>query len=136
SQGRGAPMGEGPEGIPVVVAEAHDDLARRIAARIAAIVRERRAVGRRAVLGLATGSTPIGIYRELIRLHREEGLDLSGVVTFNLDEYVPMSPDSLHSFRRFMQENLFAQVNIDPADIHMPRGDLPRESIAAHAQDY
>ena len=68
------------------------------------------------MLGLATGSTPIGVYRELIRMHREEGLSFRGVVTFNLDEYYPMTPESIHSYHRFMQENLFDHVDIDPAD--------------------
>jgi len=117
-------MREAPERIPVVVAETYEQLAR----RIAAVIRERAEAGRPAVLGLATGSTPIGIYRELIRLHREEGLDFSHVVTFNLDEYYPMSPGSLHSYHRFMWENLFDQVNVDPRNVHIPRGDLPREA--------
>src|SRR5213076_2879684 len=63
-----------------------------------------------AVLGLATGSTPIGIYRELIRMHREEGFDFSDVVTFNLDEYYPMKPESIHRYHRFMRENLFNHI--------------------------
>ncbi|HLQ65728.1 MAG TPA: glucosamine-6-phosphate deaminase, partial [Candidatus Limnocylindrales bacterium] len=127
---------ETPERIPVVLADTYDDLARRIASRIAEILRERRASGRRAVLGLATGSTPIGVYRELIRMHRDEGLDWSHVTTFNLDEYYPMPSDSRHSYHRFMWENLFAHVNIDPANVHIPRGDVPRDQIEAHARDY
>jgi glucosamine-6-phosphate deaminase len=129
-------MREGPERIPVVVEESYDAIARRVAARMAEVLRARRRAGRAAVLGLATGSTPIGIYRELIRLHRDEGLDFSHVVTFNLDEYYPMAPDSLHSYHRFMQENLFARVNIDPPNVHIPRGDLPRAEVEAHARDY
>jgi glucosamine-6-phosphate deaminase len=129
-------MREPPERIPVVVAEAHDDLARRIAGRIAEIIRGPRPAGQRPVLGLATGSTPVGIYRELIRLHREEGLDFSGVATFNLDEYFPMPPDSLHSFRRFMQENLFDHVNIDPRNVHVPRGDVARGEVEAHCREF
>jgi glucosamine-6-phosphate deaminase len=81
---------EGPERIPVEISETHEAIARAIAGRIATIVRERHAAGG-AVLGLATGSTPIGIYRELIRLHRDEGLDFSRVRTFNLDEYYPIA---------------------------------------------
>jgi len=125
-----------PERIPVVVAQESEDIVRQIAHRIAEIIRSRRAAGKHAVLGLATGSTPIGIYRELARLHREEGLDFSDVVTFNLDEYFPMAPDSLHSFRRFMQENLFDHVNIDPRNVHIPRGDLPRAELEAHGQAF
>jgi glucosamine-6-phosphate deaminase len=129
-------MREIPEHIPVVVQDTYDDLARTVAGRIAELIRRRRGEGRKAVLGLATGSTPVGIYRELIRLHREEGLDLSNVVTFNLDEYYPMAPDNLHSFHRFMWENLFEQVNILPENVHIPRGDIPRDQVEAHCHDY
>jgi glucosamine-6-phosphate deaminase len=129
-------MSETPERIPVVVTSSHDEVATRIARRMAEIIRARAEEGRAAVLGLATGSTPIGVYRELIRMHREEGLDWSHVVTFNLDEYYPMLPDSWHSYHRFMWENLFAHVNIDRANVHIPRGDLPRDQVEAHARDY
>lgn len=74
------------------------------------------------VLGLATGSTPLGMYRELIRLHREEALDFSRVVTFNLDEYVGLAPTHPQSYRRFMQENLFDHLNIEPRNTHVPDG--------------
>jgi glucosamine-6-phosphate deaminase len=133
-QGRSTP--EGPERIPTVVAEDYDAIARRIAARVAEIIRDRNAAGKPAVLGLATGSTPIGIYRELIRFHREEGLDFSRVVTFNLDEYYPMARDSLHGYHRFMRENFFEQVDVDPRNVHIPRGDLPRHELEAHCRDY
>src|SRR5215470_8264926 len=132
---RGA-MREGPERIPVVVAESYDLLAKRIAGRIAEIISERAREGRHAVLGLATGSTPIGIYRELIRMHRDEGLDLEHVVTFNLDEYYPMHPDNRHSYHRFMRENFFDHVNIAPANVHLPRGDVPREAVADECRRY
>ena len=117
------------EKIRTVIVDDHDAIARLVAGRIAALIRERQAGGQRAVLGLATGSTPIGVYRELIRLHREEGLSFAGVVTFNLDEYYPMAPDSVHSYHRYMWENLFAHVDIDPADVHLPPGDLPRDRV-------
>ncbi len=129
-------MQENPERIPVLVEETYDQIARRVARRIADLVRSRHEAGRKTVLGLATGSTPIGIYRELIRLHREEGLDFSGVVTFNLDEYYPMEPTSLHSYHRFMWENLFEHVNIEPRNVHIPRGDVPRGRIEEHALEY
>jgi len=129
-------MTDHPERIPVVVAAESDEVERRIARRIAEIVRDRRAAGKRAVLGLATGSTPIGIYRELVRMHRHEGLDFSNVTTFNLDEYYPMQPGSLHSYHRFMRENLFEHVNIDMAQVHVPRGDIPRSEIAAHCRAF
>ena len=129
-------MRESPERIPVVVAERYEDIARQVACRIADLIRERGNAGQPAVLGLATGSTPIGIYRELIRLHRAEGLDFSHVVTFNLDEYYPMPPESLHSYHRFMRENFFEHVNLSKRNVHIPRGDIPREAIEAHCRAY
>lgn len=124
------------ERIPTVIVDSPDELARRVAGRIAEIIREHEAAGQRTVLGLATGSTPIGVYRELIRMHREEGLSFANVVTFNLDEYFPMAPDSIHSFRRFMQENLFDHVDLDPANVHLPRGDVPRDQVAEECARY
>ena len=135
-QVRGAAMSASQERLPVIVVEDYDDIARLIARRIEALIRTRHAAGEPAVLGLATGSTPVGIYRELIRLHREEGLDFSNVVTFNLDEYHPMPPDSIHSYRRFMWENFFDHVNIPEANIHIPRGDLPLEEVEAYCREY
>jgi glucosamine-6-phosphate deaminase len=129
-------MSEAHERIPVVVEDTYEAIAAGIARRIAKLIEERRAAGRTAVLGLATGSTPIGIYRELIRLHREAGLSFRDVVTFNLDEYFPMSPESLHSYHRFMWENLFAHIDVDRGNVHIPRGDLPRGEIAAHCESY
>src|SRR2546426_377770 len=129
-------MHESPERIPVLVEDAYDDIARCVAGRIAELIRGRQDAVQRIVLGLATGSTPIGIYRELIRLYREEALDFSNVVTFNLDEYYPMPPDSLHSYHRFMWENLFEHVNIQPRNVHIPRGDIPRAEIEDHCRDY
>ena len=124
------------EKVPVVIVEEYDDIARLIAGRIATLIRTRRAAGERAVLGLATGSTPIGVYRELIRLHRDDGLDFSNVVTFNLDEYYPMPKESIHSYHRFMRENLFDHINIDPANIHIPAGDVPRAQVDSHCREY
>ena len=126
----------GPERIPAIVEADHLEIARRIAARVANVIRERNAAGKFAVLGLATGSTPIGVYRELIRLHREEKLDFSRVETFNLDEYFPMAAESVHGFRRFMWENFFEHVNIDAKRVHLLRGDLARHEIDAHCRAY
>jgi len=75
-----------------------------------------------AVLGLATGSTPISTYKELIRLHKEEGLDFSKVITFNLDEYLDLAPTHDQSYRYFMDHNLFHHINVDPKNIHVPYG--------------
>ncbi len=75
-----------------------------------------------AVLGLATGSTPLGLYRELIRRHREEGLDFSRVTTFNLDEYYGLSPEHLQSYHHFMRVNLFNEINVPDSQINVPSG--------------
>ncbi len=74
------------------------------------------------VLGLATGSTPVGLYKELIRMHKDEGLDFSQVVSFNLDEYVGLPNDNEQSYHYFMWENLFKHINIVPANVHIPDG--------------
>jgi glucosamine-6-phosphate deaminase len=107
-----------------------------VAERIADVMRRRRHQGKKPVLGLATGSTPVVIYRELIRMHNEEGLSFADTVTFNLDEYYPMHPGSIHSYHRFMRENLFDQVDLLPENVHLPRGDIPRDEVEAHAQEY
>ncbi len=74
------------------------------------------------MLGLATGHTPINVYRELIRMHRQEGLSFRNVVTFNLDEYWPMKPDALQSYHRWMHENFFRHVDIPAENINIPDG--------------
>jgi len=99
-------------------------------------VRRRTAEGRTTVLGLATGSTPVGVYRELIRMHREEGLSFERVITFNLDEYYPMSRESIHSYHRFMWENLFSSIDIAPEHVHIPPGDVPRDALPAALRAY
>ena len=124
------------ERIPTVVIDDPDALAQAVATRIATLIRERAREGKGTVLGLATGSTPVGVYRELIRLHQDEGLSFRNVETFNLDEYYPMPPDSIHSYHRFMEENFFSRVDIDPARVHIPRGDVPRARVAAMAAEY
>jgi glucosamine-6-phosphate deaminase len=129
-------MASNREKVQVTIVEEHDDFARIVAQRVAAIIREKQARGERAVLGLATGSTPITIYRELIRMHREDGLDFSDVVTFNLDEYFPMKPDSIHSYHRYMRENLFDHINIRPENTRLPPGDVPRAEVEEHCRAY
>ena len=86
------------------------------------------------VLGLSTGSTPLGMYAELARMHREAGLDFSRVVSFNLDEYVGLGPNHPQSYRYFMQENFFRHINIDARNTHVPDGRAL--DFEAHAQQY
>ena len=87
---------DGSERIPTVVLDDHEDIAQQVAERIARLITAKNG---KVVLGLATGSTPIGVYRELVRRHKEEGLSFKRVVTFNLDEYYPMTPASRWSTR-------------------------------------
>ncbi|MEL6617146.1 MAG: 6-phosphogluconolactonase, partial [Bacteroidota bacterium] len=128
--------GQTAERVPVLIFDDPKELSRQAARQIRTLIEAKAAAGDRAVLGLPTGSTPIGVYQELIRMHREEGLSFAGVVTFNLDEYVPMEPDSLQSYHRLLRENLFDHVDIPEANIHIPRGDLAPEAIEAHAAEY
>lgn len=119
-----------------VVLDDPAELARSVATRIATIIREKTAGGGRAVLGLASGSTPIGVYRELIHMHRAEGLSFAGVVSFNLDEYYGVAPASIHSYHRFMWENLFSHVDIDPRNVHIPDGTRSRDEVPAFCNAY
>ena len=124
------------ERLPVTVYDQPADASRAVAREIADLVQQRAAAGKQTVLGLATGSTPVGVYDELIRLHREEGVSFKTVVTFNLDEYWPMQPDALQSYYRFMREHLFDHLDIPAAAIHLPDGTVPRERIAAACVAY
>jgi glucosamine-6-phosphate deaminase len=102
-----------------IIIQSDAEAASLIAARhLARLVRARPD----AVLGLATGSTPLAVYRELIRLHREQGLDFSQVTTFNLDEYVGLAPEHPASYHAFMWENFFRHVNVARERIHIPDG--------------
>ncbi|HEX2862407.1 MAG TPA: glucosamine-6-phosphate deaminase [Lacunisphaera sp.] len=113
-----------------------DAAAAELAARIAALIRSRAAEGRRTVLGLATGSTPVRLYRQLIRLHREERLSFRDVVTFNLDEYYGLPRTHPESYWRFMHEQLFAHIDVSPANIQVPDGTIPRGGVFAACQRY
>jgi glucosamine-6-phosphate deaminase len=127
---------QNPEKIPTVISDDPDALAIRVANRIEAIMRAKSAAGQRTVLGLATGSTPIGVYRELIRRHRDTGLSFANVETFNLDEYWPMPTDSIHSYHRFMWENFFSHIDIPAAQVHLPPGTVERHDAAAACAAY
>jgi glucosamine-6-phosphate deaminase len=107
-----------------------------VAGEIAALIRQKASAGRQCVLGLATGSTPVGVYNELVRLHQEEGLSFANVVTFNLDEYYPMQPLALQSYHRFMFEHLFDRVDIPRENVHIPDGTLPIEQVYDYCKRY
>jgi glucosamine-6-phosphate deaminase len=102
----------------VIIEENYDALSRKAAAIIA---REMTAKPT-AVLGLATGSTPLGVYEELIKMHKKEGLDFSGVRTFNLDEYYGLSPEHPESYHTFMFKNFFEKVNVRRENVSIPDG--------------
>jgi glucosamine-6-phosphate deaminase len=122
--------------LPTYVFESSDDLARHVAQTVAGIIRDRSAQGQQAVLGLPTGSTPVGVYRELVRLHREEGLDFGNVVAFVLNEFCGVQPDQLQSHRRWMKEHLLDHVNIPPDQVHIPDGTLSLTQVEAHCRDF
>ncbi len=117
------------EHLPIWIAPDAHAAVRRVAEDIAATIRRNDSEGRPTVLGLATGSTPIGIYRELIAMHRA-GLSFRGVITFNLDEYYGLSPEQPESYHRFMHEQFFAHVDVLPENIHLPSGTTPRAEVA------
>ncbi len=124
------------EKLPVTVYANQSAGSRAVAGRIAKLIRDKSSRGEQVVLGLATGVTPVGVYAELVRMHKEEGLSFAGVITFNLDEYYPMQPDAAQSYVTFMNEHLFSQVDIPKENIHIPNGTLEQEDIAAFCLDY
>jgi glucosamine-6-phosphate deaminase len=132
----GSNFAPGVERIPVDVYSHSAEASRAVAQEIAALIRARAAEGKHCMLGLATGNTPVGIYNELVRLHREEGLSLCNVITFNLDEYYPMQPHELQSYARFMREHLFDLVDIDVRNCHVPDGGIPIEQVPDYCRWY
>ncbi len=122
--------------VPSLVFPTSAQAARHVALMIESLIRQNNSAGRPTVLGLPTGSTPVGLYRELIRLHREQGLDFSRVISFNLDEYYPMAPDDPHSYQRWMYETFFNHVNIPRQNIHVPDGLLPTEEVEDYCLRY
>ncbi len=117
------------ERVPVQIFQDDKHACRTVAAEIAALIEANNARQKPTVLGLATGHTPVNVYAELIRRHRDQGLDLSRVITFNLDAYYPIDRSAIQSYYTWMHENLFKHVNIRPENIKIPRGDLPEEKV-------
>ncbi len=124
------------EKIPTAIYQDSKVASRAIAEEIAKVIKEKEQAGESCVLGLATGSTPTGLYKELINMHVNEGLSFSNVITFNLDEYFPMKPNSLQSYVHFMNSNLFDHIDIKKENIHIPDGTLPKELVASYCQSY
>ncbi|WP_034040462.1 glucosamine-6-phosphate deaminase [Wocania ichthyoenteri] len=124
------------ENIGTVVYENSTTASKAVAKEIADLIKVKHSQKQPCILGLATGSSPKGLYAELVRLHKEEGLSFKNVISFNLDEYYPMEPDSVNSYVRFMKEQLFNHVDILPENYHIPDGTLAKEDIRSYCDDY
>ncbi len=117
------------EKLPVTVYADRNSASVAVAKRIANIITEKASINSNAVLGLATGATPVAVYKELVRMHREEGLSFKNVITFNLDEYYPMNQFAAQSYKVFMKKHLFDHVDIDMNNVHIPDGELEQDEI-------
>jgi glucosamine-6-phosphate deaminase len=117
------------EKIPVQIYKNSTEGSIAVAAQIAALIKEKQAKKLPCVLGMATGTTPILLYKELVRLHKEEGLSFKNVITINLDEYYPIEKLAYQSYWSFMHRHLFDLVDIDPKNIHLPNGEWTKENL-------
>lgn len=124
------------EKIPVKIFPNLKDGSLFAANQVANLIREKQKLGQPCVLGLATGNTPKAVYKELVRMHKQEGLSFKNVITFNLDEYYPIDKDAFQSYNRFMKMHLFDHVDIDPKNTHVPDGEIPKEAIKEFAIQY
>jgi glucosamine-6-phosphate deaminase len=120
------------EKIPVKIFPNVTEGSKMVALEIAQLIREKAGKNQQCVLGMATGNTPVLLYKELVRMHREEGLSFKNVITFNLDEYYPIEKNAYQSYWSFMHRHLFNHIDIDPANIYIPDGTWPKESIKKH----
>lgn len=124
------------EKINTVVFQDPSDAVKSVAHHISDLIKSKQTAGKTCVLGLATGATPIKLYQELVRLHKEEDLSFHNVVTFNLDEYYPMRPDATKSYVYFMNHHLFHHIDIAPENCNVPDGTLSKKEIATYCNDY
>jgi len=124
------------EKIPTAIYVSADQASQSVAREIAELIRKKQKEGKKAVLGLATGSSPKKVYAELIRLHKEDGLSFKNVISYNLDEYYPMQPTAPQSYHRFMKENLFDHVDIPKNQYHLPDGTIGMEGIKSFCEAY
>jgi glucosamine-6-phosphate deaminase len=124
------------EKIPVKIFASATEGSINVAREIADLIKEKQSKNEPCVLGLATGSTPVRLYAELVRMHQEEGLSFKNVITFNLDEYYPLEQKSANSYWAFMHKNLFNHVDIIPSNIHIPNGEWSKEKMKEHCADY
>ncbi len=128
-------LSSNPEKIPVKIFDTSETASVYVVQEIATLIRQKQKENKSCILGLATGSTPTRVYQELIKLH-QQGLSFKNVISFNLDEYYPMEPQSLQSYVRFMREHLFDNIDILPENIHIPDGTLQKEEVASFCKAY
>jgi|TARA_B110000967_G_scaffold6365_1_gene6380 glucosamine-6-phosphate deaminase len=124
------------ERIPTQIYNSADDACQTVADAITDLINERNAANKPTVLGLATGSTPVRLYRELIRRHQKEGLSFANVITFNLDEYYGLDGDHPESYRKFMQDQLFDHVDLKPENTNVPDGLVASEAVFQSCKAY
>ena len=124
------------EKIPVKIFPTSSEGSKMVAAQIAQLIKDKQAKKENCVLGMATGSTPILLYKELVRMHKEEGLSFKNVITINLDEYYPIHKSAYQSYWSFMHRHLFSLVDIQPENIHIPNGEWPQDQIKDFCAGY
>ena len=107
-----------------------------VAKEISDLIKSKQEKNQKCIIGLATGSSPIAVYNELIRMHKEEKLSFHNVITFNLDEYLPMQKKDIQSYYYFMHEHLFNHVDLYPENIHIPDGTVSDENLYQYCIDY
>jgi len=124
------------ERVPTYIYAESSEASLAVANEIATLIISKQRRDKKCVLGLPTGSTQIGIYEELVRLHKEEGLSFKNVITFNIDEYYPISAQSIHSYRQYMEQHLFSHIDILPENINIPDGTITLESVHDYCREY
>ena len=124
------------EKIPVRIFNEAGEASKKVAKEIATLIQMKNEQSKNCVLGFPTGSTPIGVYEELVRLHQEEGLSFKNVVTFNTDEFCPIDPTKLQSFNRYMREYLFDHIDIREENVHIPDGTIALEKVNEYCRVY
>ena len=124
------------EKIHTVIFDESKEASKMVANEIAILIRKKQKEKKHCVLGLATGSSPISVYNELVRMYKEEGLSFSNVISFNLDEYFPMKKVDTQSYYHFMDVHLFSHVDIKPQNIYIPNGSLNNDQVNDHCENY
>ena len=124
------------EKIHTVIFDESKEASKMVANEIAILIRKKQKEKKHCVLGLATGSSPISVYNELVRMYNEEGLSFSNVISFNLDEYFPMKKVDTQSYYHFMDVHLFSHVDIKPQNIYIPNGSLNNDQVNDHCLNY